>query len=100
MICLRCGYCCHKYLVMIADDPSKPISEENIIAHRGDGPCKHLEGSTPGDYSCKVHSKNWYGGTPCFSHGQIESSPDDECRMGRYILDNNLTFEKEMLCQN
>jgi len=92
MICLRCGYCCHKHMVMIVDDPTKGLSEDNIIDHIGDGPCKHLEGSKPGEYSCKVHSKSWYKKTPCFSHGQIESSPDNECRMGRYILDNNLTF--------
>ena len=90
MICLRCGYCCHQYLVMIVDDPEKGLSEDNIIAHEGNGPCKHLEGNTPGEYSCKVHNKSWYKKTPCYSHGQIERSPTDECRMGRYIIDNKL----------
>jgi len=79
-------------MVMIVDNPDKPISENNIIAHMGDGPCKHLEGNKPGEYSCKIHSKSWYKDTPCFSHGQIEKSPNDECRLGRYILDKKLTF--------
>ena len=93
MKCLRCGYCCHKYVVMIVDDPEKGITEGNMIAHMGDGPCKHLEGNKPGEYSCKLHNKKWYKETPCFNHGQIESSPTDECRLGRYILDNNKTFK-------
>lgn len=79
-------------MVMIVDDPAKAISKDNIIGHMEDGPCKHLEGNKPGEYFCKIHSKACYKETPCFSHGQIEKSPDDDCRMGRYILDNNLTF--------
>jgi len=92
MKCLRCGYCCHKCLVIIVDDPEKGIVKDNIITHEGDGsPCKHLEGNKSGKYKCKIHDRSWYNGTPCFRHGQIENSPTDECRMGRYILDNNLT---------
>ena len=87
-------------MVMIVDEPSKAISEDNIIAHKGDGPCKHLEGEKPGKYSCKVHSEPWYNETPCFSHGQIEKSPDEECRMGRYILDKNIKFERIELCRD
>lgn len=81
---------------MIVDDPEKGIDENNIVAHEGNGPCKHLRGEKPGEYSCVVHNKPWYEETPCYSHGQIERSPDDECRMGRYIIDNNLTVRKEM----
>jgi len=72
-------------MVMIVDDPNKPISEDNIIAHMGDGKCKHLDGDTPGSYSCKIHDREWYNQTPCFSHGQIEHG-NTECRMGKYIL--------------
>lgn len=93
MICLRCGYCCHNYLVAIVDDPEKGLSEDNIIVHEGKGPCKHLLGNKPGEYSCSVHDKEWYKETPCFSHGQIESSPDDECRLGRHILDNQIKLK-------
>ncbi len=95
MICLRCGYCCHRYPVMIVDDPDNPISEDNIVAHKGNGPCKHLEGDKRGKYSCKVHSKSWYKETPCFSYGQVEGSIDSECRLGRYFMDNSdVIFER------
>jgi hypothetical protein len=82
---------------MIVDDPEKGISEDNIIAHEGNGPCKHLEGNKPGEYKCKIHNKPWYKKTPCYSHGQIESSPEDECRMGRYIIDNYPFYPKHKL---
>jgi len=94
MICLRCGYCCHKLAVVVVKDPTKGIEEDNLVLHEGNGPCIHLGGNRPGEYFCKVHSEPWYKKTPCFSHGQIEKSPNDECRMGRYILDNNFNFEK------
>jgi len=97
MICLRCGYCCHNYLVIIVDDPDKGLSKDNIIAHHGDGPCKHLGGNKPGEYFCKVHDKPWYKETPCFSHGQIESSPDCVCRLGEYIIKN---LKEKQQCQD
>jgi hypothetical protein len=78
-------------MVPIVDDPEKGISEDNIIMHHGIGPCKHLSGDKPGEYSCNIHNEPWYDHTPCFAHGQIESSPDEECRIGRYVLDNNIT---------
>ncbi len=96
MICLRCGYCCHRYFVIIIDDPKKGAEENNLILHEGDGtPCKHLSGNEPGKYSCNIHSEKYYKETPCFSHGQIERSPNEECRIGRYILDKKLDFKKK-----
>lgn len=87
MICLRCGYCCKNYMVMIVNDPDKGILDNNIIAHMGNGtPCKHLEGDKPGNYSCKIHDRKWYKETPCYGHGQIESG-NTECRLGRFIID-------------
>lgn len=91
MKCLRCGYCCKNYVVVIVDDPEKGITEDNLIVHKGkDEPCQHLKGNNPGEYTCKIHDYPWYEETPCSSHGQIESSPDDVCRLGEFIL-NNLT---------
>ena len=88
MICLRCGYCCKNYAVVIVDDPAKGICEDNLILHEGLGsPCKHLQGNKPGEYSCKVHEYEWYKETPCFQHGQIEHE-NSPCRMGEYILKN------------
>ena len=88
MKCLRCGYCCMNYLVMIVDDPKRGLKEDNIKAIGTKGPerCQHLVGDKPGDYVCAVHDRIWYKKTPCFSHGQIESSKDSPCRMGEYIL--------------
>lgn len=88
MICLRCGNCCKYLWVVIVDDPEKGPVEENLIEHKGLGvACKHLRGNQAGDYWCAIHRKPWYQKTPCAWHGQIERSPDTECRMGRYILD-------------
>ena len=87
MICLRCGYCCKQYMVMIISDPDKGFREDNVESHGGDGVnCRHLEGSVPGHYTCKVHDRKWYKRTPCYSHGQIESSPDTPCRMGEFVI--------------
>ena len=87
MICLNCGHCCKHYMVVIVDDPEKGIVEGNLIVKEGDGTlCKHLRGDKPGKYSCAIHDYPWYKDTPCFAYGQIESSPDDECRLGAYLL--------------
>jgi len=86
MICLRCGYCCKYHWVMIIKDPEKGIREDNIIEHLGQGePCIHLGGDRPGEYFCKVHDKDWYKDTPCYSHGQIEKG-NTACRLGSHIL--------------
>lgn len=71
------------------DDPDKGIVEGNVILHAGNNnPCKHLIGTIPGEFSCAVHHFPWYKDTPCFEYGQIESSPIENCRMGKYILEN------------
>lgn len=87
MICLRCGYCCKKYAVIIVDDPDKGIREDNLIPYMGDSRCKHLVGDKPGEYSCTIHDKPWYKETPCFDFGQIESDPGFPCRIGVKVLE-------------
>ena len=87
MKCLRCGNCCKTCMVMIVNDPDQGVSEDNIIFQSGqDGQCKHLKGNKPGEYSCAIHDYSWYDETPCFQYGQIEKSPDTECRTGRFIM--------------
>jgi hypothetical protein len=72
-------------MVMVVDDPAKGITDDNIIAHMGDGtPCKHLEGEE-GNYFCRIHDEDWYSETPCYNHGQIESG-NTNCRIGEFIL--------------
>ena len=85
MNCLQCGYCCKNYSVMIIDDPEKGIREDNIIHHKGDGPCKHLREDDTGKCSCSVHNYSWYEETPCFAYSQLPEN-DKNCRMGEYIL--------------
>jgi len=88
MICLRCGYCCFHYAVVIVDDPDKGPVEHNMKCKIEPGErCQHLLGDTPGEYSCAIHDREWYPDTPCFHYGQIERSLDTECRMGKYILE-------------
>jgi len=86
MKCLRCGICCKTHMVVIVDDPEKGIEEDNLKARMGNEPCQHLKGDTPGEYSCAIHDFPWYKKTPCYSHGQIERE-DSDCRLGRWILD-------------
>ena len=86
MKCLRCGYCCKSYMVVIVDDPDKGIVDDNFKARDGKEPCQHLQGDTPGEYSCAIHSYPWYNQTPCFDFTQIEEK-NSECRMGRFLID-------------
>lgn len=88
MICLRCGYCCHNYMVVIVKDPEKGICEDNLIVHMEEGnPCPHLRGNKPGEYWCAIHNQSWYKDIPCYSHGQIEKT-NSPCRVGKYVLSN------------
>ena len=85
--CVRCGYCCHSLMVMIVSDPELGLVEDNIEVHDGNGPCKHLRGSVPGEFSCAVHGKSWYPQTPCFDYTQVGGG---KCRMGEAILSGKL----------
>lgn len=87
MICLRCGYCCTNYSVVIVKDPQKGLREDNLTSIGFNGPerCPHLIGVKPGDFSCAIHQKRWYSKTPCKSHGQIEQT-NSPCRMGEFVL--------------
>jgi len=88
MNCLRCGYCCQAYAVVIVLDPSKGIQNDNLKAiNLLKEPCPHLQGDTPGEYSCAIHNEKWYPETPCANHGQIERGNTD-CRMGTYRLNH------------
>lgn len=85
MICLRCGYCCIQYDVIIVDDPDIGIEESNM-KHKPNGVrCQHLVGEA-GECACAIHDRPWYNETPCWQFGQIEPSADTECRMGVYVL--------------
>ena len=88
MRCLRCGYCCKHYYVIIVDDPDKGLCQDNLKFHKGDGtPCQHLRGNKPGEIASAIHERSWYKDTPCFAHGQIESNINEPCRVGTYIIE-------------
>ncbi len=96
MKCLRCGYCCIHYGVIIVkpecvDNPQLDdinSSKKTLMHKEGGKECPHL--SWEGDTAiCGIHDKDWYEKTPCFSHGQIEQSKDDPCRLGQYMIDNS-----------
>lgn len=92
MKCLRCGHCCQYLWVVIVKDPELGLREDNLTVFEGGvgKRCPHLRGNKPGEFSCAVHKYPWYQKTPCFSHGQIERSKSDPCRMGQYLLKNNV----------
>jgi hypothetical protein len=71
---------------VIVDDPALGPVEDNLIAREGGDRCQHLQGDKPGEFSCAIHDEPWYSETPCATHGQIERSPDDPCRLGEYFL--------------
>ena len=96
MICLRCGYCCIKYDVVIIhpkyihepiDVLDKSVMEKFMIK-RGGKWCPHLEEINKHTFSCKVHDKPWFKNTPCFDYSQIEQAELDKCRMGIYVNKN------------
>lgn len=86
MKCLRSGYCCIHYDVIIVDDPTKGISDGNV-KHKPTGVrCQHLKGDGPGQYSCALHNEPWYNQTPCYDYDQISQNPDAVCRTGARII--------------
>jgi hypothetical protein len=93
MICLRCGHCCHNIpkvllsIVTYTGSKNKEPESLNVIdAGETIERCPHLRGDRPGEYFCIIHDRSWYKETPCYSHGQIERSPADKCRVGQNIL--------------
>ena len=94
MKCLRCGYCCIHYEVAVIKDSSLPLSEDNIMHKHSGMRCPHLLGEKPGDYACAVHDHPDYASTPCADFTQIEHSPEDNCRMGDYVLHQVTLKEK------
>lgn len=86
MKCLRCGYCCIHYDVMIvvSTDPDLDFGalQEGDVMHKPAGVhCPHLS-MIDGEASCAIHDFDWYELTPCARHSQIGG---DTCRIGEGI---------------
>lgn len=89
MICLRCGYCCQNYHVVLPDGS----------LHEGLGKdCKYLTWDEDGKAVCTIHGRiarlviegvmheiPW-DETPCGQYSQIEKG-NTPCRMGEYVLE-------------
>jgi hypothetical protein len=95
MKCLRCGYCCIKYLVVIVDDPEKGPVEDNLKCNEGVR-CQHLIGDEPGKFSCAIHEKIWYNETPCYEHTQVEQY-NSPCRIGEGLMKKDLNEVRKIL---
>ena len=100
MMCLRCGYCCIAYDVMIISpeyvrpdlDLFSPEVEHMIIHKKSGEVCPHLRWD--GDKAiCTIHDYKWYKYTPCAEYGQIENSVDDPCRLGQYFEDKKINVK-------
>lgn len=100
MVCLRCGLCCITHMVVII----KPevvkeklkitsLTEHDFIVKESGVPCPFLIWKE-GKAFCTIHHYKWYKKLPCYSHGQIECSPEDPCRMGKYYRDNPEKYKK------
>ena len=80
MQCLRCGYCCIYYSVIILDaDADEGVSYKDCGT-----PCKHLS-IAEGIATCHLHDEPRYEETPCAEFTQIESHTDSPCRIGKAI---------------
>lgn len=97
MKCLRCGYCCCHYLVIILIDPNKGLIEENVKGHGTNGPerCMHLRGHKFGEYSCAIHDHPLYSETPCASHNSDTETGTGECQIGKYVRSHPLLMDEE-----
>ena len=91
MICLNCGYCCIKSSVVIVkprkvDEHVNFEDERTFMFKKSDRKCPHLKiDEDTSQTSCNIHHFDWYEKTPCFSHTQMEKSPDEKCRIGEYV---------------
>lgn len=106
MKCLNCGYCCIQCSVVIVkpryvSDIINFEKEETFMFKNSDKKCPHLRIDEDTKLSsCSIHHFDWYKKTPCFSHTQMEESPEENCRMGEYMFKNeelrNKLLEKEV----
>lgn len=90
MKCLRCGYCCLNYNKVIIDNPEKGLVKGNTILLDGTTRCKHLSGDAPGSYHCKIYNYPWFKDTPCGQFTQSKDTPKLLCRMGEFILNEEI----------
>ena len=77
MKCLRCGYCCIAYDVIV------PLSKEEAAYKPNGQLCWNLEFNGEEAY-CKIHEEDFFIDSPCDQFTQIEQG-ETNCRMGDYV---------------
>lgn len=97
MKCLRCGYCCYFYEVIIVSkeairpDGSIDFEDESSYQSKHTGEqCPHLlwDNDTA---VCSIHRYEWFCDTPCGQHTQIEST-STPCRLGKHIRSTGVSI--------
>ena len=99
MKCLRCGYCCVSYdvIVPLKAAPENPNEWDNgmeeYAKHKPTGEaCWNLiYDIETREASCLIHDEDFFADSPCDQFGQIERKKTDVCRMGEYILNRKLS---------
>ena len=108
MICLRCGYCCINYDVIIPKkgvlripkNPSIKDGDKYVEWKKSGVPCPHLtfKGKKA---NCAIHNLKVYKDCPCDRHGQIEAKKTNVCRMGEFVLSKgDDQWKKLILAEN
>jgi len=96
MICLRCGYCCFYFVVIVKPESVKEdlevdnLCEEDLIGLDSSTKCPHLSWDKITDNAvCAIHHHNWFEDTPCGRHNQeVETSKSEFCRIGKHMRDD------------
>lgn len=92
MKCLRCGYCCVVYAVVLPNGDFKQQMTECEFLEWDEDKATCTIHDQPGTLEYKGEEIRYkWSETPCGQHGQTENSPDDECRMGRYMRDRGMS---------
>lgn len=102
MKCIRCGYCCVAFDVVIVKpefvdnvDLTDVSCMKKLIHKHGNQNCPHLEYDNETRIAtCKVHNKSWYKDSPCYSHHVI-GDPNKPCRVGDYQLKNGWKIKED-----
>lgn len=90
MICLRCGYCCIEYDVIIVEPSSVADAVDfdnpkNFKYKPSKEVCPFLSW-TGLNFECLIHNYPWYELTPCYAFTQIEANASVCCRLGDHIV--------------
>lgn len=90
LICVRCGYCCIRYDVIVP----LPSTKKNIVvgAYKPSGErCWNLIYEND-KATCKIHDTKLYKGCPCFDY--VNDHREEECRIGVFMITDEKNKEQ------